>query len=310
MDENEPQNSFLPVLNRQASKDEAAPLANVACPLIRDLVDAGSHVFRLCHERSSDKDEQDFPLLASLLHVLDMGDATEVLIRESCGWPAAILARSAFEALLTIDFLLEGDTRRRSFCWWVGDIHRRMTTFEMLDPETPFGAQFRRAIADDKTLKGFGDTRPDVARRGWEECQRMLGRPEHAIIEEEYQRLRQRNSRPPNWFSLFGGPPNIAALANHLRRGTQYYLMYRQWSNIVHGAELTRFIRTGPNFGVIRPIRSTKLLSDVAFHTAHFVEDAIGMMAGHFLSDELLRSVLKPDLGDRFEQLRDLAGRC
>lgn len=295
-----------PLLNIETARNEAAPVADVASPLLRDLIGVAVAVFGECNRAADETDSAEFPLLASLLHLIEMTDSVDVLIREGCAWPAAILARSAFESLLAIDYIVEADSETRGLCWWVADSHWNLGVFEMVDSSTPAGKQFLRSLSEDKTLSGWGQINEETARRGQNQVRDLLANEKFAPIEEEYQQVKKRLHRTPNWYTLFGGPANLAALAERLNRGSQYALLYRQWSRPVHAAELIRFVGRGDNYGAVRPIRDQTILADVAFHVANFLVDGLGLVWRRYLPADGLSALLPPQLSQRYEQLKSL----
>jgi len=282
-----PTKPFEPLLYRELAKTSAREIIDIASPLLQEIVNYATNAFQRCQTSSTGKPDEDLPILASYLHVIEMTDGIEVLISQSCPVPAIPLLRSSFEALVTIDYILEAEYQQGSFAWLVQYVHTRLKEYEMLDTSRKSGQDFLATLATDE----IGDymklpPMPDLP-QAIENLESLLSQPNYQTVESEYQRLKRANHRKPEWYSLFGGPRNLRELSRHVGRGAQYDFLYRYWSQITHAGDLSRFLtRTSEGSPAFKPIRNPADIKDFSIVTAYFVLDATRKVLGKFRPGE------------------------
>ena len=283
-----PTKQFEPLLYRELRKVEAKKIIEIASPLLQEEINYATNAFQRCQESAvGAAADEPLPMLASYYHVIGMTDGIEVLISQSCAVPAIPLLRSSFEALLTIEYILEGDYQRRAFAWLVCYVHNRLSQYEMLDPSHQKGKEFLVTFAVDSVSKYMKlPSFPNLA-KAIQNLQSLLNNPNYKVADCEYQRLKSKRKRKPNWYSLFGGPSNLRDLAKHLNWGAQYDILYRSWSSIAHVDDLSQFItqtkRGSPAFHPIRNHEELKLFSVIA---SSFILHATMKMIGKFRPGE------------------------
>jgi len=141
-------------------------------------------------------------------------DGFAVLTRAGCSQALQSLARSAFEALLALQYLLEADHDRRALAFQAFELRGRIQCWE---GRLPSGA-IRRA------RWGWGDGARQRHRlqakiaRG----KALLLAPPFVAIEAAVQ---EQGAHLP-WYALFGGPPDLLELARALGREHDYHLLY------------------------------------------------------------------------------------
>ena len=135
------------LLYRDLSKVAAKEIIGIASPLLQELVNYSTNVFRRCETSTTGNENEDVAVLMLYLHIIEIVDGIEVLISQSCPAPAEPLVRSAFEALLSIEYILEADYVQRSLSWLSIYAHNRLKFYESLDPANPKGQDFQKALA-------------------------------------------------------------------------------------------------------------------------------------------------------------------
>src|SRR5260221_5914328 len=122
---------FLEVLDTDRAKVEAKELMAVACPLLRELVNYATGAYVRCL-RDADKDRQgdeneDHAAIVLYAHVIEQIDGVEVLLANSCVNGAVPALRAAFEAALSLEYILisDADYVPRSLAWLFGHLPRR-----------------------------------------------------------------------------------------------------------------------------------------------------------------------------------------
>jgi len=282
-----PTKQFEPLLYRELRKIEAKEVIEIASPLLQEEVNYATHAFQRCQASSTGTKDEDLPLLVSYLHVIEMTDGVEVLISQSCPIPAIPLLRSSFEALLTIDYILEADYQRRAFAWLVCYVHERLNQYEMLDHSHPRGKEFSAALEADEISEYFKlPSFPNLAQAIQNLESLLIDNPNYQVADLEYQRLKSR--RKPNWYSLFGGPPDLRQLARHLNRGAQYDILYRHWSQISHAGDLSRFLtKTSEGSPAFKPLRNPEELKHISVMASSFILGATKKILGKFRAGEM-----------------------
>jgi len=283
-----PTKQFEPLLHRDLRKVEAKEIIEIASPLLQEEINYATNVFQRCQDSAVNvAADEHLPVFASYYHVIGMTDGIEVLISQSCAVPAIPLLRSSFEALLTIEYILEGDYQRRAFAWLVCYVHNRLSQYEMLDPSHQKGKEFLVTFAADSVSKHMKlPSFPNLS-QVIQNLKSLLNNPNYQFADYEYQRIKSIRKRKPNWYSLFDGPGNLRDLAKHLNWGAQYDILYRSWSSIAHADDLSQFItqtkRGSPAFHPIRNHEELKLFSVIA---SSFILHATMKMIGKFRSGE------------------------
>ncbi len=283
-----PTKQFEPLLYRELRKVEAKKIIEIASPLLQEEINYATNAFQRCQESAVGAvADEPLPMLASYYHVIGMTDGIEVLISQSCAVPAIPLLRSSFEALLTIEYILEGDYQRRAFAWLVCYVHDRLSQYEMLDPSHQKGKEFLITFREDDISKYMKlPSFPNLS-QSVQNLKSLLSKSNYKVADDEYQSLKNIRKRKPNWYSLFGGPSNLRDLAKHLNWGAHYDILYRSWSNIAHADDLSYFLtqtkRGSPAFKPLRNHEELKLLSSIA---SSFILHATMKMIGKFRSGE------------------------
>lgn len=284
-----PTKQFEPLLYRELRKVEAKKVIEIASPLLQEEVNYATNAFQRCQESAIGVADEHLPLLISYLHVIEMTDGIEVLVSQSCPIPAIPLLRSSFEALLTIDYILEADYRRRAFAWLVCYVRERLSQYEMLDPSHQKGKEFLSTFAADEVSKYMKLPPFNNLAQAIQNLQSLLtNNPDYQVADCEYQSLKSKRKRKPNWYSLFGGPSNLRDLARNLSRGAQYEILYRSWSRITHADDLSRFLtHTNEGSPAFRPLRNPEELKQVSKLASTFILDATKKMLGKFRAGEM-----------------------
>lgn len=180
-------------------------------------------------------------------------DGTSALLKAGSPESARVALRSAFEAYLNLLYLLSADTERRSLCYALAAKHQVISFVKRRDPSTEQGRQVAESIGKDTSqfrVSRSTDELPTVA-----ELEAELTAEPFDEIEKEWRRINRR----PKWYNLYGGPKDLERLADHLKRGHLYDLLYREWSADAHIESVLRNLEhTGPDTGAIPSLRQAE----------------------------------------------------
>jgi hypothetical protein len=273
------------LLERDLSLAATKQIREVAGASLREVVDEGLAVFQRCSVTARGKDEQ-LGILFPFLHLIELLDGAETLLDSACVVPAHPVLRSAFESLLTLEYVTE-EAERRAAAYVVAEIHRRLQNLDRHDPTSQLGREYAASLARDRhapvvSIPGIRDI---SARRAG--LQSLLQEPHLAEASQEYERTRKAMKRRPAFYSLWDGPPNIERLAEHLGRSGHYDILYRDWSDTAHSVNLSRQLRSSGDLPAIARLRSGEGLTSAYAHAIGFGVQAINRILSHYRPQEL-----------------------
>lgn len=282
-----PTKPFERLLYRDLRKAEAKEIIEIASPLLQEVINYATNAFQRCQESVvGEAADEPLPVFDSYYHVIEMTDGIEVLVSQSCAVPAIPLLRSSFEALLTIEYILKDDCKNRAFAWLVCNAHNRIKQYEMLDTSHQRGKEFLAALKEEGIDNLDSQSPPDIA-KAVQNLQSLLNNPNYKIAEGEYQKLKRTGKRRVDWYRLFNGPSNLRELAKHLNRWSEYDMLYRYWSNIVHVSDLSHFLtKTETGSPAFKVLRNHEDLGQVAKMACTFTIDATRLMLNKYRSGE------------------------
>lgn len=291
------------VLYRELSIAQAKQLIGLASPLLQEIVNYSTNTFIRCVTSAKGEENEDLAAFALYRHIMETTDGIEVLIAHSCPTAAIPLARSSFEALLSLEYIVEDSSLyvTRSLSWLAASVHRKLKFHESLLPTTPGGQKFIKAIDEDKWAKEFTLPPSQDVPAAIENLHHLLSRDQFKPIEEEFAKY----GRPPHWYSLFGGPKNLRELANHLKRNAQYEVLYWQWSLATHAQDFSPFIATGTGGAVkgIKGLRDPSEIKDIATLSSTFLLDATRLLINKFHPGETWGNWYMAEVCQRYMQL-------
>ena len=290
------------ILHRTLSVAQAAPIIEVASPLLQELSNFGSNALIRCATSTKGGENEDVAAMSLYRHILEMTDATEVLLSSSCAYPAIPLIRSSFEALISLDYILkDGMTYvTRSLSWLVGYVNQRIQMYELLDPSTVRGQSFEQAISTDYLVQPIplppkADIDSAIAN-----LRSLLASPQFAAIDQDFQNLQQ----PKVWYRLYGGPNNLHDLAHRVGRAALYDFLYRHWSRVAHAQDFGPFITaTSSGRTTIRPIRDPSEMKNSANFAATIFLVATIAMLNKFRPGEDFSTWYERDVRQRYVQI-------
>lgn len=267
-----PTDSPPDILDRNLSKAWVRHLIDLATPMLQEIVNHGVAAFARCSKTSAKTGDENAAILMPYLHLLEMVDGTQVLLAEAAPVAARLLLRSAFEALLTIEYITEADTKKRAYAYLVAEIRERLAVYRTLDPNTPQGKRARKRLEDDKCVQDMQMPEIQDLSGQIENLEKLLRKPHWKDADAEFQAVKKRlKGRRPAWYQLYGGPSNLDALATHLRRAGEYDILYRRWSRTAHAVDAIQRISKGKKGEVLlRRLRDTSEFDLVTSFAALF----------------------------------------
>jgi hypothetical protein len=146
-----PTEPFKKLLDRDFAKVNAKPIIDIASPLLIEGINHATMAFQRClvsagRDTSTGAPGEHLAALMLYEHVIEMADGLECLISNSCSGPALPVLRSMLEALLSLEYVLTQDYRRRSLSWLCCYLHRQIESYELLDQKTDRGKELKNRL--------------------------------------------------------------------------------------------------------------------------------------------------------------------
>lgn len=255
------------LLNREASLTRIAPLVQIANPVLREVINHGTQVWDICQRQADGEPDEHLPVFLLYMHVLDMADGIEILLSNSSVYPTKPLLRSMFEAYMGIDYILEKDSKRRSFAWLAAQSRAKLRAYTAMSSTTQAGRALRKEMEQDDVATAV-NLPDDVTRPAIENIEALLKQENYKDALRELKRVEKKKSKS-EWYSAYGGPNNLRELAKRLHHLSSYEWLYRHWSTIVHatdtGPRLTKG-RSGPAIYSLRHPDEFMIVANMAVY--------------------------------------------
>ncbi len=279
------------LLNRQLALAEAEDLISLACPLLQEIVNYSTTVFRACAASASGEENEDFASLMLYLHMIEFSDGIELLLASSCAVPAIPLVRSCFEVLLKLEYILQESEHYvdRALSWLAHEYARvRIRSRAFLDDTSGVGKPIRKLLRADKHVGNIAWPTPRELQNDSEPMCRLLRRPQFKGLEAF---------------------PSIEELAKRTRCYGQYTVFYRRWSSVSHGQDVSRYVTTtSGGEQAVWSLRNARYFQQVAEFAAFFLLEGTRMMLERFCPTHLpdREMWLTQEVDERFRKLSQL----
>ena len=230
-----PTKAIESLLPKELPRDIDNVLAGLSVT-IDEVVSYGTHVLNWCGNSGVTGNEH-APLMLSFRHVLEILDATSVLVRKSCFEPAKLLLRSVFETSLNMEYLLQSDfeCRSRDFIYFL-TLQQKKNFKSILEHKRKQVGSITNPIIQKKMSSTIKKIENEIGI-----IDKQLDRPYLAESKKEFAAYKKKyNSSPSYWFSLRNGPYSIANLAAALNKKERYLILYKEWSQLTHGMGIFR----------------------------------------------------------------------
>jgi hypothetical protein len=199
-------------------------------------------------------------------------DGVTVLVRSGSAKNCPQLLRTAYEIGLELRYILEDDDNyeRRSLAYEYYHLLDGLKWVQRYDPDHPAGKQLQRELEGDVHAELFDSEGEGIDyKQAAREQEERLNSRRYEHVRAEITRMREARKKarreggpcgesPGKWFSLWGGPKDVRALAMWLKELSGYETLYRVWSNTTHGEGALKRIMGWADDGRlnVHPLRS------------------------------------------------------
>lgn len=279
-----PINEFIP---REIDNPDIKRILKHISALIKEVVNYGSHVFRWGIDIIK-KGDENVPAFLMYRNIFELIDSISVLIRHSCVEPCNLILRSLFESFLNYIYLFEKDFKLRGMDFLVWNRHKEIISLRRFDPKDDLYVQYEKKKEKDIIIKDMpSKTIPDIEEQ-INNLKKLFELPSYKDSSAEYERMKSTKVKPPkHWYSMRNGPNDLCQLADHLGFPAQYEILYRSWSDLVHGTDILKdkFSIEAPGVVSFSQLRLPSEAPFVAFMAITFGLRAIRMLTEHYMPE-------------------------
>jgi hypothetical protein len=204
-------------------------------------------------------------VIAIGVHLKQMVDAVEVLLSAGCGHAAFLPARTAFEASVYADWIMESDSDRRATRYLVGNYRDE----RLWAVRATLGTIEEKAMSQVTALLGFNvhSNRPALATEAAKhlvEVNRVLSQASLKAIDQEFDAARgkRKKRRDVEWYEL-DGLASIRQVAEKVGRLPEYTFLYSKGSQVTHTGsykDQIRFKKGEVRFLPVRHVADVNML--------------------------------------------------
>ena len=251
------------ILNRDEPREVTVKHFTKQSALLADLANYGSNLVIRAYDSSPKKMAEIVVCGVLLKQVVAMIDATQVLLDAGASHAAFLPARAAWEASVYLDWILFSNSERKATCYIVGNFRDERFWIARVTPGTAEQAAF--AAISKSIGANVHANHPNLtmeAATHLTEVNRVLAQPDLQAIDLEFNRVRGRRKRDPEWYEL-EGVKSIRQIAEQVGRLAEYEAFYSKGSQVTHSGtykDHVRFANGQVRFKPIRHLESINLL--------------------------------------------------
>ncbi len=225
-----PIKDLLPDLDNKGLQD----ILNGFSYVLKEVINFSTHIFKWGKQLKDKDGDELLPIFLSYRHILELLDAISLLIEKGSTEPCKLLLRGILESTFNILYILKNDTEVRSKCFIVWYQKRKLKYLDSFNPETNAGKDFFEQLKVDF----FAGNNPElfiINNTGEQKTliTKQFQKEKYKNISDEYEAKKKHN-----WYSLYNGPRNLQELAKVLNLYSLYHILYKQWSEAIHGTDI------------------------------------------------------------------------
>ena len=256
------------IIPRSLPEDVSAVL-NEFKDSIEEMVNFGSVI--LSWDLSRKGSDEDLPPVLFLRNFLENVDAISVLIKYSSVESCKILLRTALENVFYLGYILQSDSKNRALAFIVWNTINNNKLLNQADSTSNEYKELLKKYKNDTFLK---DSKPPIIANTSELIklgEKIFLLPKFLPIKEEYDNTKKLLKKKPAWYTLFDGPRTIEELANRVKLGALYEVLYRNWSGSIHGTNIIqgKFITSSDQEHELMQLRHPKDAQSITLYCSN-----------------------------------------
>ena len=276
-----PTEPFQLLLDRAEAVSRARPLTELVSPVLQEVINYSTRVLVECESQMAPKGNDDDVHVAPIVlfrRSIELTDAIETLLAQSCVEPAFPLLRSSLEATLSLMYIFETGNeekeQERSLAWLCGDVDDRLRYYDTI----------RKRRVSDEMSAVIPDAMIADAEKEYQKLHVFLKKPHMQRIVTE---RRAQKRQPPRWYSLFKGPNDLRSLAERLGWTDYYVLLYKSWSRDAHSSgNVEKVFKLTQGRRTVEPLRVPGSMFQVAAFAEAFLKYAMLTIARRYRPGE------------------------
>lgn len=258
------EDEFKLILDREKHKKDSQQIFSRQINLLTDLVNYGSNLIPRSYDSSSKKLEDIIVIGVLLKQVVSMIDAIEILVSNGAVQAAHLEARSAFEASLYIDWILEGESEKKARYYYVYNLRNQKLWALRFTTGTHEKEYFSQVISD--LGKHLNLDNPNIeaqAKKELSEINRVLEQDSFSEVNKIFENERNKKTGLEAYWYKPLGITSIRKLAEKVGRLYEYDIFYSMSAEISHATSYKDHLRFDRDRIVFEPIRQLKGLYEL-----------------------------------------------
>ena len=191
------------ILNRKYDEQFIADNLQQFLDVLDDVVNYGTHLILRCIN-DSEKSIKDVVVVTILLkQLIEQLDASSVLLKSGCVLPTYLNLRSAFEASVFIEWIINSDADEKAKAYYIWNIRRTLKWHYRVTKGTDENKAILQEMEQIEHKPSFihNTEIQQEARKEINRLEQYLCREEYVLLNEKFDKLKIK-LRDSNWYNV------------------------------------------------------------------------------------------------------------
>lgn len=247
------ESEYKPLLDREKASGDVKQHLGPWINLLRDITNYGTNLIPRCFS-SSQRKLRDVVVIGILLRqAVAMLDGVEILLSQGAVHAAALPMRALFEAYIYLEWILEGDSEKKAYYYYVHNLRRKRLWAERVQPGAVAASDFAATMGNlmvEPDQKAQEDAKDQIR-----QIDRLLSSAEFVAINQDFD-LHRKGKRDAAWYVPLG-QRSLAAIIRSIKK-EQLYVFYSLASEVMHVAAYDPHVKFKGETVTFEPIRHLK----------------------------------------------------
>lgn len=280
-------------------------MINKWSPYLEELINYAANLWGRCEKSLKGIKGTPSSLIYLYYHIIQMADGIHVLCSKACFTTAIPSLRSLWEALISIEYMLQRDFEARSTAWLACCHLDARGYLEQQDMSSEKWNNFSKLKDQDRNLGclNIAERNQPLIRSQIRAYNEVLSKPKFASVLKSMTKEAVKRGK---WYAVNSGPTSICGMAEQLGRPLEYKLLYSNYSGLSHAKDTSRMIRSDGTQLYLEPIRSMQRAEEIYGLASGYLTKSALLVAGKLRPDERIREQLekiilrhRPELADK-----------